>query len=108
MSLHVLSHPWEVKEVEDGTLVTITRRDLDVETASILANELCELALESGPPTLYLDFGQVSFLPSVFAGKLFALERLLRQSGGRLVLCNLHPRLKEFLQAEGWPRERET
>ena len=90
MSLHVLSHAWEVQEVKDGTLVRITQRDLDVETMSILADELFELALESDPSTLYLDFGQVRSLPSVVFGKLFALERKLRDTGGRLVVRGLN------------------
>jgi anti-anti-sigma factor len=103
MSLHVLSHPWEVREVEDGTLVTITRKDLDAATASVLAGELFDLARESGAPTLYLDLGQVSCLPSVVCGKLFALNRKLHEAGGRLVLLNLSPAVQEMMQAEKRP-----
>jgi anti-anti-sigma regulatory factor len=100
MSLHIVSHPWEVTAVADGTLVNLTPRDLDVETVSILADELCELALESGPPTLYLDFAQVHNLPCVLAGKLCALDRRLREAGGRLVLLNLAPEIPEECEAE--------
>jgi anti-anti-sigma regulatory factor len=103
MSLHVLSHPWEVQKVADGTVVTITRRDLDVATLSILADELCELALEASPPTLYLDFGGVSCLAGVVCGKLLALERRLHERGGRLVLRNLNLPREEAAPPEGGP-----
>ena len=103
MSLHVLSHPWEVLEVEDGILVKITHQDLNVQTVSILADELFEVAQESGQPTLYLDFGEVVMLPTILTGKLFALDRKLRAVGGRLVLCNLNSVLQEWLQVEHWP-----
>jgi anti-anti-sigma regulatory factor len=103
MSLHVLSHPWEVQAVGDGTLVTITPRDLDVGTVAVLADELCELALERSPPTLYLDLGKVSRLSGVVCGKLLALQRRLHQAGGRLVLQNLNPALVEEPPAESDP-----
>ena len=105
MSLHVLSHPWEVQAVADGTLVRITPRDLNVETVSVLADELFELALESGPPTLYMDLGAVTHLPVVVCGKLLALQRRLHEVGGRLVLKNLNPTPQEEAAAESGPEE---
>ena len=81
MSLYTLSHLWEVEDVEDGIAVRLTPRDLDVETLAILADELTELALESGRPKLYLDFGRVNLLTSVVIGKLFAVDRRLREAG---------------------------
>jgi anti-sigma B factor antagonist len=103
MTLHVLSHAWEVQELEDGTSVKLTYRDLDAQTLSILIDELVELALESDLPKLYLDFAQVRVLTSVVLGKLAVLDRRLREVGGRLVLCNLSPALEEIFQAVGWP-----
>jgi len=103
MSLYVLSHLWEVKDVEDGVSVKLTHRDLDVQTLSILADELAELALESGQPNLYLDFGKVRFLNTVFLGKLIAADRRLREEGGKIVLTNLSPGLREVFQAVNWP-----
>ena len=102
MSLHILSHPWEVQEVEDGILVKITPQDLDVQTIAILTDELFELAQESGQRTLYLDFREVDLVPSILIGKLFALDRNLREVEGCLVLCNLNPVLTELLQVERW------
>jgi anti-anti-sigma regulatory factor len=74
-----------------------------VGTVAILADELFELALESGRPRLYLDFGAVDVLASIVPGKLLALERRLREVGARLVPCNLNPVLQELFRAEGWP-----
>jgi anti-anti-sigma factor len=102
MSLHVLTHPWQVQDFEHGLLVKIAQRDLDVSTISVLADELFELVQESGQPNLSLEFGEVHVLPAVAVGKLFALERRLRDAGGQLVLCNVEPAVKELLRAEGW------
>jgi anti-anti-sigma factor len=103
MALHVLSHPWEVRQVEDGIRVQLNRQDLNVHSISVLAEELFDLALESSGPVLYLDFAEVDCLPSLVVGKLYALDRRLREVGGRLVLCNPRPAVKELLQAESWP-----
>jgi anti-anti-sigma factor len=105
MSLYVLSHLWEVNDVEDGISVRLTHRDMDAQTLSILADELSELALESGRPTLYLDFGELNFLTSVVIGKLFAVERRLREAGGLLVLIDLDPTLREVFEAMSWPAD---
>ena len=105
MSLYVLSHFWEVQDVEDGTSVKITHRDLDVNTLSILTDELFELAHESGQQNLYLDFGNVKFMNTVVMGKLFAVNRRLREGGGRLVLTNLDPIHREVFQAVNWPAD---
>jgi anti-anti-sigma factor len=100
MSFHLLSHPWEVQETENGTLVEITHRDLDVQTVSILTDELFELAQDSNGSNLYLDFEDVRFLASVVPGKLFALNRRLRETAKHLVLCNLNPALTQLFPAE--------
>jgi anti-anti-sigma regulatory factor len=103
MPLHVLSHPWEVHETDTGPLVKLTHRDLNVRTVSILTDELFELALESDGSNLFVDFEDVRFLATVVPGKLFSLNRRLRESGKRLVLCNLSPPLNELFPAEHWP-----
>jgi anti-anti-sigma regulatory factor len=96
MSMHFVSHPWEVTDVEDGTVVKLSERDLQ---DSGLTDDLLELALESGRPKLFLDLLEVRAMSSRVAGKLFALDRQLRDSSGRLVLTNLAPALCEALQA---------
>jgi anti-anti-sigma regulatory factor len=95
MSLHFVSHPWQVQDLEDGTVVKLTERDLD----ETLGEDLLALAQESGRPNLYLDLLEVRAMPAAAAGRLFTLDRRLRQAKGRLILCNLSPRLCEALQA---------
>jgi len=97
MPFHFCSHAWEVQDTEDGTRVQLTRRDLDAETESVLVDELFELVQESGRPNLYLDFGQVHMLTSVLIGKMIALNTLLQEHGGRLILMNLDPVMTQSL-----------
>ena len=99
MSMHFVSQPWEVQDVDDGTVVRLTEDDL--RTAQI--EELLELALESGRPNLYLDLLEVRSLPATVASKLFGLDRRLRTAGGRLILSNLAPLVCEALQARSMP-----
>jgi anti-anti-sigma regulatory factor len=96
MSLHFVSHPWQVQDVEDGTVVKLTEQDL--RDADVI-EDLLSLVMESGRPNLYLDLLEVRRLWSGLAGTLFALDRRLRAAGGRLVLANLAPLLCEALQA---------
>jgi len=103
MSLQILSHPWEVVQAEDGIRVKLSPQDLDLLTISVLAEELFELALESSGPVLTVDFAEVDCLASLVVGKLYALDRRLREVGGRLVLTNVSPAVEELLLAESWP-----
>lgn len=97
MSMHFVSHPWQVQDVPDGTVVTLSAAD--VRDAN-LGEDLLELVRESGRPNLYLDLMEVRSLPSSAAGTLFGLDQRLRETGGRLVLSNLSPQLSEALQAQ--------
>ena len=96
MSMHFVSHPWQVQDVEDGTVVKLNELDLQDPN---LTDDLLELVFESGRQKLYLDLLEVRTLSSAVAGKLFSLDRRLRDAGGRLVLSNLAPALCEALQA---------
>jgi len=97
MSLHVITHPWQVQDFKDGTLVQLRDRELDATTLAVLSDDLFELALESGRPSLYLDCGELTSVPGVLVGKLYALDRRLRQAGCRLFLHNIKPGLEELL-----------
>ena len=96
MSMHFVSHPWQVQDVEDGTIVKLNEQDLQDPN---LTDDLLELVFESGRSKLYLDLLEVRSVSSVVAVKMFTLDRQLREAGGRLVLSNLAPALCEALQA---------
>ncbi len=96
---HFCSHAWEVRDLDDGTLVRLTQRDLDAETMTQLVDDLFEVVQESGRPNLSLDFAAVHILASVTVGKLIALNTRLQEHGGRLTLMNLEPVMMQTLQA---------
>ena len=100
MSLHFVSHAWQVEDRPDGTLVRVTPDDFTADNVPTLVDELFDLAREEGRQVLFLDFAQVCSVPSLVAGKLFALDRRLRRAGGRLELCNLSGQLAELLQTQ--------
>jgi anti-anti-sigma regulatory factor len=94
MSLHILTHPWDVREAEDGLVVYLSPRDLDAATLAVLADELSQLALESGRPRLLLDLSAVHSLAEVALGKLRVLKRRLGREGVQMVLRHLDPELR--------------
>jgi anti-anti-sigma factor len=99
MSFHFCSHSWEVRDTADGTIVSLSNRDLSRETVPLLVDELFGLVQESGRPNLYLDFANVGLVPSLAIGKLVALSAQLQEHGGRLELRNVNSTLEESLQA---------
>jgi anti-anti-sigma factor len=99
MSFHFCSHPWEVRDIDDGTLVKLTSRDLEKETIPVLVDDLFELVQESGQPNLYLDLGGIRVMASIVLGKLLSLDLKLRAQGGRLILTDLDPFLYQMFQA---------
>src|SRR5271169_6153367 len=52
-----------------------------------------------GRPEVVVDLSGVGFAGSAALGNFVALHRLARQRGGRLVLCNVDPTVKEVLRA---------
>ena len=101
MSFHFVSHRWEVQDVDGGTQVMLTQRDLESAKIPVLVDELFDLCLEGGQGVLFLDFRGVHLLASIVVGKLLALNARLRQSDCRLVLCNVEPTIHEMLQNTG-------
>ena len=95
----ICTHPWEVRDVEDCVLVTLTGRDLDPTTVATLADDLLEQVRESGRPNLHIDLADIHTLPSIVLGKMVALQARLRQHNGRLILSNLNPVVQDTLYA---------
>src|SRR5437870_2506391 len=93
--MHFVSHPWQVQDVEDGTVVKLSEAEMQ---DGGLADDLMELFLENGRPKLYLDLLDVRSMSSSVARKLFGLDGRIQKAGGRLVLCNLSTQLSEALQ----------
>jgi anti-anti-sigma factor len=99
MAFHFCSHPWEVRDVQDGIVINLTHRHMDTATTSLLVDELLELVRESGRPDLHLDLGDVQQMPSAVVGKMIALNNKLHGHGGRLVLTNVDPGVYDLFRA---------
>jgi anti-anti-sigma factor len=52
-----------------------------------------------GRPEVVIDLSGVGFAGSSALGNFVALHRIARQKGGKLVLCNLDPTVREVLRA---------
>jgi hypothetical protein len=52
MAFHFCTRAWEVRDGADGTMVTLTNRDLNPENLPVLVEDLHALVLESGSPNL--------------------------------------------------------
>ena len=52
-----------------------------------------------GRPEVVVDLSGVGFAGSAALGNFVAMHRLARQRGGRLVLCNVDPTVREVLRA---------
>jgi anti-anti-sigma factor len=99
MAFHFCAHSWEVRDIADGTMVTLSNRDLSAETCADLVDDLAGLVLESGLPNLYLDFERIGLISSEVLGKLIELQTRLRERGGRLTLLNVKPHLAAIFEA---------
>jgi anti-anti-sigma factor len=99
MAFHFLGHSWQVKDVADGIMVTVTQQELNPDTVADLDDDLLELARESGQRNFYLDLGDVRFLGSAALDKLISLDAMLQKMDCRLKLCNIDPLVYRSLQA---------
>lgn len=52
-----------------------------------------------GRPEVVVDLSGVGFAGSAALGNFVAIHRLARQRGGRLILCNVDPTVREVLRA---------
>lgn len=53
----------------------------------------------SGRPELVVDLSGVGFAGSAALGNFVALQRVIRQHGGRIVFCNVEPTVTEVFRA---------
>jgi anti-anti-sigma regulatory factor len=100
MSLQLLSPAWEITNSDtEGVTVALEPEELDSKTVWVLFDELFELAMESLQSTLYVDCDNVRRVARIVFGKLITLDKKLRKSECRLVLCNVEPGLYRAFQA---------
>jgi anti-anti-sigma factor len=89
-----------VNREEDALVVTVKlERISDFEIAHELGNEFVAAVREQPAKGVVVDMRKVSFLASVGFGPLITLRSCVKESGGRLLLCNLSEPLKKVLTA---------
>ena len=89
----------EVEHIGDVTVVNfVDRKILDEQNIQIIGEQLFSLVDEEGLRKLLLNFGNVEYLSSAALGKLITLNKKLQAVGGRLILCNIDPRIHEVFE----------
>src|SRR6266851_1988627 len=89
----------EVEDIGEVTVVNFTdKKILDEQNIQVIGEQLFSLVDELGRRKLLLNFGNVEFLSSAALGKLITLNRKLQGVGGKLVLCNIAPQIKEVFE----------
>ncbi len=79
-------------------LTIMEKRVREYELAEAIGRELAA-AVGQAPAKVVVDMGQVEFMSSVGYGPLLSLRSCVRESSGRLVLCNLSEVVKDMFHA---------
>jgi anti-sigma B factor antagonist len=89
----------EVEDIGDVTVVNFTdRKILDEQNIQIIGEQLFSLVDELGRRKLLLNFGNVEYMSSAALGKLITLNKKVQSAGGRLILCNIDPQIREVFE----------
>jgi anti-sigma B factor antagonist len=89
----------EVEDIGDVTVVNFTdRKILDEQNIQIIGEQLFSLVDELGRRKLLLNFGNVEYMSSAALGKLITLNKKVQAAGGRLILCNIDPQIREVFE----------
>ncbi|MBI1813128.1 STAS domain-containing protein [Candidatus Peregrinibacteria bacterium] len=88
----------EVDDIGDVTIVSFTDRDiLDEHNIQVIGDQLYG-PVEEGRKKLLLNFGNVEYMASMALAKLITLQKIVQDAGGKLVLCNLDPEIREVFE----------
>lgn len=90
--------------IEQHGLITVVQLgreygSLDFGAAEDLNGHLSHLASKIDPPYLLLDCWNTDYFGSLFISVLIRCYRIIRERGGRFVLCCLRPHLQQELNA---------
>ncbi|OPY42822.1 MAG: STAS domain protein [Methanoregulaceae archaeon PtaU1.Bin222] len=76
---------------------------IDAATAPLLENQLSG-AIDGGDRKIVVDLSSVEYISSAGLRALLAAMKRLRALGGKMVLCSLHPYVKEVFDMTGFSR----
>jgi anti-sigma B factor antagonist len=89
----------EIEDIGDVTVVCFTdRKILDEQNIQVIGEQLFSLVDEMSRKHLLLNFTNVEYMSSAALGKLITLNKKVQASGGRLVLCNIDPQIREVFE----------
>jgi anti-sigma B factor antagonist len=89
----------EVEDIGDITVVNfIDKKILDEQNIQVIGDQLFRLVEELGRQKLLLNFGNVEYLSSAALGKLITLHKKVNAAGGKLILCNIDPQIREVFE----------
>src|SRR5438067_10734462 len=89
----------EVEDIGDVTVVNfIDKKILDEQNIQLIGEQLFRLVDELGRRKLLLNFGNVEYMSSAALGKLITLNKKVQAAGGRLILCNIDPQIREVFE----------
>ena len=77
----------------------LRRRIVTGEAVEALGEQLLSLGEDAGHRQVVLNCGNVEPVSTALLGKLVALQRQLRLTGGGLALCDVRPELQAVLRA---------
>lgn len=89
----------EVEYAQNATVTTLTDEKI-LEQADIQALEdsIMPLIESSDEINLVIDFSKVKFLTSAVLGLLIRISKKVYESGGRLKLCSIDPKILEIFK----------
>ncbi|OHB57661.1 MAG: hypothetical protein A2173_04575 [Planctomycetes bacterium RBG_13_44_8b] len=89
-----------VEYIKNATIVTFTDEKILEENDIKALQESIMSVLEStsGGINLILDFCNVRFLSSAVLGLLIRISKRIYESGGKLRLCNINPKIHEIFK----------
>lgn len=73
-------------------------RILDEEVIDHIGQELVRLVVEQGCRRMVLDFREVAAMATHMLGELLVLHKKLQAAGGRVVMCEFQPSLREVFE----------
>jgi anti-anti-sigma factor len=68
------------------------------EVAETMGGELVAAVGDKASPRVVLDMSKLVYMSSVGYGPLISLRAFIREAGGRLILCQLSPVVKEMFE----------
>lgn len=89
----------KTEDVGDITVVTFAdRKILDEQNIPIIGEQLFKLVDELGRRKLLLNLGNVEYMSSSALDILITLNKKTQAAGGRLMMCNIDPQVREVLE----------